>query len=215
MKGRTTTASTLAGAALAIALATTVTTVLAHEEHKQVDTKAAAAASSVRVRFDDAVLTDQTGKARKLKSDLLADRIIVMDFVYTTCTTICPILSANMARVQDGLDAGARNEVTLVTISVDPARDTPARLREYGAKFGARPGWVWLTGPTGRVNEVLRGFDAYSPNFEDHPPQLLVGDTRTGEWTRFFGFADPKAVLARVAELRGAREKPAHAGQKH
>jgi protein SCO1/2 len=214
MKGITM-AATLAGAALTAALAAGATTVDAHAQHQHVDTKATAGASSVRVRFDDAVLTDQAGKARKLKSDVLSDRIVVMDFVYTTCTTICPILSANMARVQDGLDARAREEVTLVTISVDPARDTPARLREYGAKFGARAGWVWLTGPTGRVNEVLRGFDAYAPNFEDHPPQVLVGDARSGEWTRFLGFADPQAVLARVAELRAARDKPAHAGHKH
>jgi len=215
MKARTP-ATALAGAALAVALATGATTVPAHEQHKPVDPKVAAEKSgSVRVRFDDAVLTDQTGRTRKLKSDVLADRIVVMDFLYTTCTTVCPILSTTMARVQDGLDAKAREEVVLVSMSVDPARDTPARLREYGARFGARDGWVWLTGPTGRVNEVLRGFDAYAANFEDHPPQVLVGDARTGEWTRFFGLADSKAVLARVAELRAARAKPAHAGQKH
>lgn len=216
MKGRTT-AATLAGAALAAALATGATMVHAqnHDQHHAEAKAAGGASSSVRVRYDDAVLTDQSGRTRKLKSDVLADRIVVMDFIYTTCTTVCPVLSATMARVQDGLDAKAREQVVQVTISVDPARDTPARMREYGARFGARPGWVWLTGPTGRVNEVLRGFDAYAPNFEDHPPQVLVGDTRTGEWTRFLGFPDAQTVLARVAELRAAREKPAHAGHKH
>ena len=184
-----------------------------HKNHAPAakDTKA----STVRVRYDDSVLTDQGGRSLKLKSEVMADRIVVLDFIYTTCTTICPVLTATMVRVQSELDAKAREDVRMVTITVDPARDTPARMKEYGDKLGVKPGWVWLTGPTGRVNEVLKGFGAYAPSFEDHPPLFLVGDARTGQWTRFFGFADPKDVIAEVDKLRAARTNPAHAGHKH
>jgi protein SCO1 len=171
--------------------------------------------SAVKVRFDDSVLTDQTGRALKLKTDVMAERIVVLDFVYTTCTTVCPVLTALLANVQNQLDDGARSEVRLVSISVDPARDTPARLKEYADRRGVKPGWFWLTGPTGRINEVLKGFGAYTPSFEDHPPLVLVGDARSGQWTRFYGFADPKAVLAKVHELRAARANGGHAGHKH
>jgi len=184
-----------------------------HKDHAPTakDTKA----STVKVRYDDSVLTDQGGRPLKLKSEVMADRIVVVNFVYTTCTTICPVLTASMVRVQNELDAKGRDDVRLVTISVDPARDTPARMKEYGDKLGVKPGWIWLTGPTGRVNEVLKGFGAYTPNFEDHPPLILVGDARTGQWTRFFGFADPKDVIARVSELRTARAGGAPAAHKH
>jgi len=184
-----------------------------HKHHAPAakDTKA----STVKVRYDDSALLDQAGKSLKLKSEVMADRIVVLDFVFTTCTTICPVLTATMVRVQNELDAKAREDVRMVTITVDPARDTPARMKEYGDKMGVKPGWVWLTGPTGRVNEVLKGFGAYAPSFEDHPPLILVGDARSGQWTRFFGFADPKDVIAKVNELRAARGTATHAGHKH
>ena len=206
-------------AALALALGGTLPLpAAAHtaEEHAQHQKQAAQAGpakpGTVRVRFDDAALTDQNGRSLRLKSDVMGQRIVVLDFLYTTCTTVCPVLTAVLTNVQAGLDAAARSEVQFVSITVDPARDTPARLKEYADKHGATGNWAWLTGPTVRVNDVLKGFGAYSANFEDHPPLILVGDASTGEWTRFFGFADPKAVLARVQELRAAR---AHAAHKH
>jgi protein SCO1/2 len=169
--------------------------------------------TAVQVKYGDTVLTDQNGRKVKLKSEVLGDKLVVMDFAYTNCTTVCPVLTALMAQVQTQLGEAAGKEVALVTITVDPARDTPARMKEYAAKHGAKPGWLWLTGPTGTVNEVLKGFDAYAPNFEDHPPLVLVGDTKTGEWTRFFGFSDPKDIVAKVNELRAARQQ--HASHKH
>jgi len=169
--------------------------------------------AAVQVKYGDTVLTDQNGRKVKLKSEVLGDKLVVMDFAYTNCTTVCPVLTALMAQVQTQLGEAAGKEVALVTITVDPARDTPARMKEYAAKHGAKPGWLWLTGPTGTVNEVLKGFDAYAPNFEDHPPLVLVGDTKTGEWTRFFGFSDPKDIVAKVNELRAARQQ--HASHKH
>lgn len=170
------------------------------------------APSTVKVRYDDAQLTDQDGRVVKLRSEAIGERIVVVDFVYTTCTTVCPVLTTVMSKVQDALgpDAG---DVRLLTLSVDPARDTPARMKQYGEKFGVKAGWLWLTGPTGRVNEVLKGFGAYAPSFEDHPALILVGDARTGQWTRFYGFADPKDVVARVQALRGARA--GHAAHQH
>ena len=198
-------------ASLAASLALVAPAVLAqdhaghqHHQHHQTDTTPKAAAAS-EVKYEDTVLIDQFGKPRKLASEVFGQRIVVLDFAYTTCTTICPVLTALLTKVQNGLGDRLGKEVALVTITVDPARDTPARLREYSAKHGAKPEWAWLSGSTGTVNEVLRGFGAYAPNFEDHPPQVLVGDPQSGQWTRFFGFADPQAILAKVDELAHAR----------
>lgn len=177
----------------------------AAEDHKHHQPPTAEKPSSVRVKYDDAVLTDQNGRQIKFKTDVIGDKIVVIDFVYTTCTTVCPVLTALMAKVQGELGEEALAEVQFISVTVDPARDTPARLKEYAAKYGAKPGWVWLTGPTGRVNAVLKGFGAYAPNFEDHPPLVLVGDARSGQWTRFFGFGDPKDLLAKIRDLRDAR----------
>lgn len=184
-------------------------------DHSKHQMPAAEKRSTVKIKFDDSVLIDQDGHARKFKSEVIGDRLVVIDFAYTTCTTVCPVLTALMGRVQRALRESGPAGVQLVTITVDPARDTPARMRAYAAQYGAQPGWTWLTGPTGRVNEVLKGFGAYSPRFEDHPPLVLVGDPKSGHWTRFVGFADPEDLLAKVRELHAARDVGKHAGHQH
>ena len=186
-----------------------------HDDHAKHQTPAAEKPSTVKVKFDDSVLIDQDGQSRKFKSEVIGDRLVVIDFAYTTCTTVCPVLTAMMGRVQRALAESGPDGVQLVTITVDPARDTPARMKAYAAQYGAQPGWTWLTGPTGRVNEVLKGFGAYSPRFEDHPPLVLVGDPKSGQWTRFVGFADPKDLLTKVRELHAARDAGKRVGHQH
>lgn len=184
-------------------------------DHSMHQMPAAQPPGSVKVKFGDAILTDQNGRKVKLKSELIRDQIVVMDFAYTTCTTVCPVLTALMVKVQNALAESGPAGVQLITISVDPARDTSSKLRAYAEKHGAKPGWRWLTGPTGRVNEVLKGFGAYAPSFEDHPPLVLVGDPVSGNWTRFVGFTDPQELLAKVRELHAARGAGQPAGHQH
>jgi protein SCO1/2 len=90
-------------------------------------------------------------------------------------------------------------------MSVDPIRDTPQRLKAYSAKHHAGDGWVWLTGPKPAVDDVLTGVGAYSVNFEDHPSMVLVGDGRTGEWRRLFGFPNPDRIMEVVKDLQQRR----------
>ena len=91
-------------------------------------------------------------------------------------------------------------------MTVDPIRDTPQRLKAYAAKHRAGPGWTWLTGAKPAVDDVLNGLGAYSVNFEDHPAMVLVGDRRTGQWVRFFGFPSPKRIVQQVDALQAARK---------
>lgn len=175
-----------------------------HEHHQHQAAKKEAA-SAIKVKYGDDVLVNQDGRKVKLKSEVFGDRLVVMDFAYTTCTTVCPVLTAVLVKVQAELGDSVGRDVQMVTITVDPARDTPARLKEYAGKHGVKDGWAWLTGPVATVNGVLDGFDAYTANFEEHPPMVVVGDPVTGKWTRFFGFADPKDIVAKVEELRAAR----------
>jgi len=136
---------------------------------------------------------------------VFADRIVVVDFVYTTCSTVCPVLSALFHQVQSQLGDALGDEVVMVSISVDPTRDTPARLKQYAAKFDAGADWTWLTGPRQDVTEVLDAFGAYTPNFEDHPSMVLVGDTRDGTWDRLIGFPAPTTIVDMVETLRRER----------
>ncbi len=160
---------------------------------------------SADVDLRDRTLVTQDGEEVRFVGDVIGDNIVVMDFVYTTCTTICPVLTALFTQVQGQLGDELDNGVVMVSMTVDPVRDTPQRLKAYAAKHGAADGWVWLTGPKPTVDDVLTGVGAYSVNFEDHPSMVLVGDGRTGEWRRLFGFPNPDRIMEVVKDLQQRR----------
>lgn len=176
-----------------------------HRNHGHPQAQAATAGESLRVDLPDLALTDQSGASRKLASEVIGDHIVVMDFVYTSCTTVCPVVSAIMAEVQARLGERAGGDVRLVSMTVDPLRDTPARLRDFAARHGAGKQWTWLTGRPAEINAVLKALGTYTPNFEDHPSVVMVGDGRSGRWSRYYGFPDPARLLAQVGELTAAR----------
>lgn len=176
-----------------------------HAQHKAMMKKPAGSAESTRVELLDHLLTDQDGRQAKLVSDIISDRIVVIDFIYTTCTTVCPVVSAIFSQLQDKLGDRLGKEVLLLSITVDAIRDTPQRLKAYAAKHKAKDGWLWLTGNKRSMDEVLDGMGAYTSNFEDHPAMVLVGDGRSGEWSRFFGFPSPDRIMKQVDKLQAAR----------
>lgn len=174
---------------------------------------AAGDAAAVQLALPDAPLVDQHGRPVRLVGGVLRDRIVVVGFVFTTCTTVCPVLSAIMRRVQDRLGDALGEDVAIVSVTVDPIRDTPERLLAYARKHGAGPDWTWLTGTTHDVETVLRAAGAYTPRFQDHPPMVLVGDARSGEWSRMNGFPSDERIASRVAELLRKRATTASAGE--
>jgi len=190
----------------ALALAAAMPGARAHDPSHHVQHEPAARApGTVRIKLPDTALTDQHGMTARLKSDTVADRLVLATFIYTTCTTVCPPLSALFADVQQRLGERVGREVAMISITVDPLRDTPLRLKAYAAQYNAGPGWSFLGGSKQAVDEVLVAFDVYTPNFADHPAVVLVGDPRSGEWTRFFGFPGSEQILARVEQLQAAR----------
>jgi protein SCO1/2 len=109
-------------------------------------------------------LTDQQG--RPFGSADLAGRISLVDFIYTSCTDTCPLLSANMRQVQDELKAAGLfgNKVVLVSFSIDPERDTPPVLAAYAEHFSADPAaWRWLTGQTETIAQLGQDFKLGRP----------------------------------------------------
>lgn len=178
-----------------------------HAKHRaMMQQKSEPAAESTEIDLRNHMLVDQDGQELMFVSDVIGDNIVVMDFVYTTCTTICPVLSAIFTQVQGKLGEQVGDDVVLVSMSVDPIRDTPQRLKAYSAKHRAGDSWLWLTGAKPVVDEVLVGVGAYTTNFEDHPTMVLIGDGRTGEWKRLFGFPNPDRIVSVVNEMRARRE---------
>ena len=182
-----------------------------HEHHQHQPASNAVATDNVsHIQAPDLELRDQNNRVVRFSSDIVGDDIVVMDFAYTTCTTVCPVLTTILGQVQKEMGDRLGKGVTLVTLTVDPVRDTPQRLASYAQKHKAGEHWRWLTGDKSQVDQVLTAFGAYSANFADHPSLVMVGDGRSGNWYRFFGFPDPKDIVGAVERLSIARAQTGH-----
>ena len=161
---------------------------------------------SENVKLLDATLVDQEGQAVRFASEAVGDRIVAINFIYTSCTTTCPLASATFKRLQERLGERLGKEVRLISVSLDPVTDTPARLKDYAGRYKAKPGWVWLTGHKAEVDQVLNGLGTSSANFTEHPPLVMVGDGRRGRWSRFYALPGPEQILKKVEALLADRQ---------
>jgi protein SCO1/2 len=145
-------------------------------------------------KIPDAPVLDQNGKQLNFYSDLIKGKTVAINFVFTTCTTICPPLTATFRRVQQ--DAAARGlAVQLISVSVDPTTDTPERLRDFAAKFKAEPGWTFVTGDRAQIDSVLQALGAAVSNKNDHTPMILIGNDASDYWTRAYGLTSPTKIV--------------------
>jgi protein SCO1/2 len=198
----------LIGAAAFVATCVAV----AHDGHRQhhQTVRSDAKPNAAQVTLHDSQLVDVGSQTVRFKSEAIGDGIAVIGFIYTSCSTICPVTSAVLADVQDILIArlGERfgRDVKLISLTVDPVTDTPERLKDYADSFRSTAGWLWLTGEKPKMDRVLTGLGAYTADFTTHSAAVLVGDARSGDWTRLFGIPNPSDIVDRVEQLLAARE---------
>lgn len=160
------------------------------------------------VKLTDVKLTDQTGRSARLSSDFLKNRVVVFDFIFTTCTTICPVSTSLLATTKAKLKDLDPNAYAFVSISIDPNTDTPERMAAFAQKRGAD--WTFLTGERHVVEKVLKDLGSYSTNPADHSAMLVIGDASNGEFVRAFGLPNPDFVAAEVRRLVAARQHHHH-----
>lgn len=155
--------------------------------------------SEVRYEVPDVSLVDVEGRTTSLRSELAAGTPVMLNFVFTTCTTICPAMSAIFADVQQQLepDEGA---LRLVSISIDPEQDTPAKLKAYAGRFHAGAGWHLLTGKSADVIAAARAFGAWRGDKTNHTPATYLRAATGNTWVRVDGFASAAEL---VREYRG------------
>jgi protein SCO1/2 len=154
-----------------------------------------------RYEVPDVALVNQDGARVRLPQALAADKPVLLDFFFSTCTTVCPVLSASFSTLLKTLGAQAR-DVRVVSIAIDPDYDTPGVLRGYRERFHAGPEWELLTGSRQDIDRVLRAFDAYSPNKVTHRPLSFLRPPGGDSWVRIDGLIGASDLMA---EYRGLR----------
>src|SRR5215213_373887 len=157
---------------------------------------APAETSRRKMAIPDVEVLDQDGNALHFYRDLIKDKTVAINFIFTNCTTICPPLAATFAHVQKEMGDRVGKDVHFISISVDPLTDTPERLKAWGAKFKAGPGWTFVTGNKQEMDKLLNALGASVSGREDHTPSVIVGNDLKSIWTRTFG-------LARTSQMSG------------
>jgi protein SCO1 len=181
----------------------------AHAEHEQhehchTSTLKRATRSTADYPLPTVTLVRDDGREVSLAQELDDGRPVVLEFIFTTCTTICPVMSRTFTQLQEKL-GDDHDRVHLVSISIDPEHDTPARLREYGRKFHAGPQWRYYTGTVQASVAVQRAFNAYRGDKMNHTPVTFLRAAPGRPWVRLDGFASSDELARELRELVAAR----------
>jgi protein SCO1/2 len=145
--------------------------------------------------FTDVKLINQNGEEMRLYSDLMKEKVVVINPFFTTCTGVCPPLNRSMLEIQKAVGNRLGKDVHLISLSLDPETDTPPRLKAYAARYQAKPGWYFLTGSKENVDLALYKLGYLVEKKEDHSNIILMGNDRTGLWKKSFGLANPEDLV--------------------
>jgi protein SCO1 len=150
----------------------------------------------------DVKLVNADGSGVPLRSELAEqDKPVILNFIFTTCGAVCPVMSATFSQLQAALGP-ERDAVRMLSISIDPEEDTPAALKVYAGKYGAGPQWQMLTGSLTDSIAVQRAFDVYRGDKMNHQPATFLRAAPGQPWVRLDGFASADDILREVRQLR-------------
>jgi copper(I)-binding protein/cytochrome oxidase Cu insertion factor (SCO1/SenC/PrrC family) len=161
--------------------------------------------------FPNTPLTTQDGERVYFFEDLIKDKVVVINFIYTHCPDICPLETAQLVRVQDIMGDRLGKDVFFYSITIDPQRDTPEVLKEYKQRFKAR--WTFLTGKKSDIIQLRRKLGLYIEEIQDgsnnHNVNMIIGNQATGRWMKRSPFENPYILADQIGNwLTGWKAKP-------
>lgn len=150
--------------------------------------------------FPNILLVTQDGKTVRFYDDLIKDKVVAINFIFTHCSDSCPAETASLRQVQKELGDRAGRDVFFYSISIDPEHDTPAVLKEYSQRFRAGPGWTFLTGNKADITLLRKKLGLYNKDesgqvTSNHSISLIVGNEATGKWIKRSPFDEPKTLV--------------------
>jgi protein SCO1/2 len=150
--------------------------------------------TEARYEVPDVTLTRADGTRVDLRREIDDGRPVILNFIYTTCTTVCPVMSRTFAQIQRRLGAGG-DQAHLISISIDPEQDTPSRLTAYARQLEAGPAWRFYTGTQEASVALQRAFDVYRGDKMNHVPATFLRAAPGAPWVRLEGFVTADEAL--------------------
>jgi protein SCO1 len=143
----------------------------------------------------------QDGKTLKFYDDVIKGKIVLISFIYTNCPDICPLTTARLTQVEDQLGDTVGRDIFFVSMTVDPERDTPERLKEFATAFGIGPGWLFLTGKPEDIRAINYKLGDRSRRLSDHRNEIVLGNDTTGEWQRDTALGDLNRLVITIRDM--------------
>lgn len=133
--------------------------------------------------------------------DAVKGKIVVVNFIYTSCPDICSLSTARLAQVYDRLGDRVGKDIFFYSVSLNPETDRPEVLKEYADAFGIGKGWLFLTGDAGKVHEIRYKLGERSRTLNEHRSDIVLGNDNTGEWQRMSLMSNLSVVAQRILEM--------------
>jgi len=139
--------------------------------------------------FPNVTLTNQDGQPMRFYDDLIKDKVVAVNFIFTSCQDVCPLETARLREVQQILGDRLGKDIFFISISIDPKRDSPAVLKAYAKQYQAGPGWMFLTGKMEDITLLrtklgLLDSDSDPSDLKGHAMSLIIGNQSTGQWMK-------------------------------
>ncbi len=150
----------------------------------------------------DVVMVNQNGKSARM-SEILKNKITVINFIYTSCTSVCQILTSNFRQLEKALESiDKENGVQLISISIDPETDTPARLLQYATKQRIDlEKWTLLVSNLNSIERFSRALGFSNVDKSTHAPGVVIWDDIDKQWQRFVGITPPHVLSKEISKL--------------
>ncbi len=175
---------------------------------------AAEQAQTVKVttapKFPNSKILNQDGKSVKFYDDLIKGKLVAINFVFSSCPTICPVMQVKFAQLQKEMKK-AGVPVQLISVTVDPVTDTPVRLKKWGKQFGAGDNWTYVTGKKQTIDKILKKLEVFTADISDHASFIIMGSDTGGDWKRVNSLAGVEVLAKELTALSAAAESKSKA----
>ena len=173
-----------------------------HAHHRHMMESKTYSRSEHDYQLPDVGMVNMAGESTSLLDEVNCGKPVMVNFIFTTCTTICPVMSATFSQVQSEL-GDESDALRMISFSIDPEHDTPERLREYAGRFKAGPQWQFLTGSLENSVAIQKAFDVYRGNKMNHEPTTLMKAADSDTWVRIDGLARAADIVGEYHRLLG------------
>ena len=155
-----------------------------------------------RQYFTDLELVTQNGEEVRFFTDVLKDKVVLINFVFTHCQDACPLITQKLLSTRDLLGEEVSARVHFISISIDPERDTPAALQSFMTKFKVpTDNWVFLTGEKQNVEHIVKKLGQYNDNVEEHSTLILAGNVNKRHWVKIPPTMPPVGIAEKLRLL--------------